>query len=185
MGVDKVENARCGEIALLLDQLEDLIDEGKTNFLSGKISIDKDTMVELIREIRLKLPTEVQQSVWIVEERSKILSEAQKEAHLIVEEAREQAQNLIEKNEITQFARERAACIIETAKEDAKQIHRGSVEYAQDTCRDMEQHLKDTLEAVHSEVQVFEAHIMDMLRQVYDNRQELKEMGMQIENAAE
>lgn len=180
-----MENARCGEIALLLDQLEDLIDEGKTSFLSGKISIDKDAMIELIREIRLKLPTEVQQSVWIVEERNKILSEAQKEAHLIVEEAREQAQTLIEKNEITQFARERAGCILETAKEDAKQIHRGSVEYAQDTCRDMEQHLKNTLEVVHDEVQNFEAHITDMLRQVYDNRQELKEMGMQIEQEAE
>ena len=180
-----MENARCGEIALLLDQLEDLIDEGKTSFLSGKISIDKDAMIELVREIRLKLPTEVQQSVWIVEERNKILSEAQKEAHLIVEEAREQAQAMIERNEITQFARERATSIVETAKEDAKQIHRGSIEYAQDTCRYMEQHLKNTLEAVHDEVQNFEAYITDMLRQVYDNRQELKEMGIQLDKEAE
>ncbi len=180
-----MENARCGEIALLLDQLEDLIDEGKTSFLSGKISIDKEAMIELVRDIRLKLPTEVQQSVWIVEERNKILSEAQKEARLIVEEAREQAQSMIEKNEITQFARERAACILETAKEDAKQIHKGSIEYAQDTCRDMEQHLKNTLEAIHDEVQTFEGYITDMLRQVYDNRQELKEMGIQLDKEAE
>lgn len=180
-----MENARCGEIALLLDRLEDLIEEGKTNFLSGKISIDKEAMTELVRDIRLKLPTEVQQSVWIIEERNKILSEAQKEAHLIIEEAREQAESMIDKNEITQFARERAACIIATAKEDAKQIHKGSIDYAQDTCRDMEQHLKNTLEAIHEEVQNFEGYITDMLRQVYDNRQELKVMGIQLDKEAE
>ena len=80
-----MESARCGEIAVLLDQLEDLIEEGKTNFLSGKVAIDKDEMIEIIRDIRLKLPTEVQQSVWIVEERNKIIDEAQKEAHVIRE----------------------------------------------------------------------------------------------------
>ena len=176
-----MENARCGEIAVLLDQLEDLIEEGKTSFLSGKITVDKEAMVEIIREIRLKLPTEVQQSVWIVEERNKILAEAQKEAHLIIEEAREQAQTLIETDQITQFARERAESIVATAKDDAMQLHCGAIDYAQDACKDLEDRLKSTLEAVHNEVQGFESYITDMLRQVYDNRQELKELSNHIQ----
>ena len=180
-----MESARCGEIAVLLDQLEDLIEEGKTNFLSGKVAIDKDAMVEIIRDIRLKLPTEVQQSVWIVEERNKIIDEAQKEAHVIREEAREQMQMMIEKDQITEFAKERAEHIIATAKEDAKQMHMGAVAYAQDTCKDVEQRLKFTLESIHQEVQQFESYITDMLREVYDNRQELKEVGAQIEQQDE
>ena len=176
-----MENARCGEIAVLLDQLEDLIEEGKANFLSGKVAVDKDAMVEIIREIRLKLPTEVQQSVWIVEERNKILAEAQKEAHLIIEEAREQAQSLIENDQITLFARERAESIVATAKDDAMQLHCGAIDYAQDACKDLEDRLKSTLESVHNEVQGFESYITDMLRQVYDNRQELKELSSQIQ----
>ena len=40
-----MENARCGEISVLLDQLEDLIEDGKTNFLSGKVAIDKEQMI--------------------------------------------------------------------------------------------------------------------------------------------
>ena len=151
-----MENARCGEIAVLLDQLEDLIEEGKTNFLSGK-----------------------------VEERNKILNEAQKEAHIIIEEAREQMQNMIEKDQITLFAKERAESIITTAKEDAKEMHRGAIAYAQETCKDVEQRLKFTLESIHQEVQNFESYITDMLREVYDNRQELKEMSNQIEKRNE
>lgn len=176
-----MENARCGEIAVLLDQLEDLIEEGKTNFLSGKVAIDKEEMVEIIRDIRLKLPTEVQQSVWIVEERNKILDEAQKEAHVILEEAREQMQSMIEKDQITQYAKERAESIIAAAKQDAKEMHMGAVEYAQETCKDVEQRLKFTLESVHQEVQNFEAYITDILRDVYDNRQELKVMSAKLE----
>ena len=180
-----MENARCGEISVLLDQLEDLIEEGKTNFLSGKVAIDKDQMVEVIRDIRLKLPTEVQQSVWIVEERNKILDEARKEAHIILEEAREQMQSMIQKNQITIFAKERAESIIETAKEDAKNMHRGAILYAQDTCKDVEQRLKYTLETVHQEVQNFESYITDVLRDVYDNRQELKQLSEKIEEPDE
>lgn len=176
-----MENARCGEISVLLDQLEDLIEDGKTNFLSGKVAIDKETMLDIIRDIRLKLPTEVQQSVWIIEERNKIIDEAQKEAYVIREEAREEMQMMIEKDQITQYAKERAEYILLSAKEDAKQMHMGAVEYAQDTCKDVEQRLKFTLESIHQEVQVFESYITDLLREVYDNRQELKEMSAQIE----
>ena len=60
-------------------------------------------------------------------------------------------------------------------------MHMGAVEYAQDTCKDVEQRLKFTLESIHQEVQVFESYITDLLREVYDNRQELKEMSAQIE----
>lgn len=180
-----MEDARCGEIVVLLDQLEDLIEEGKTNFLSGKVAIDKDEMVEIIRDIRLKLPTEVQHSVWIMEERNKILEEAEKEAYVIVEDAREQMQRMIEKDQITEFAKERAENIIATAKADAKEMHMGAVAYAQDTCKDVEQRLKYTLESIHQEVQSFEAYITDLLRDVYDNRQELKEMSVQLEQEEE
>lgn len=174
------ENARCGEIAILLDQLDELIEEAKPNFITGKLTVDKDEVLEIIREIRLKLPTELQQSLWIVEERNKILVEAQKEARLIVEEAEERVENMIDQHEITQYAKERAEDIIETARIDARQIHLGAVDYAEDVFKDTEKKLKKTLELIHNEVQEFESEITDVLRCVYDNRQEIKEMTNQI-----
>jgi len=180
-----VEDARCGEISILLDQLEDLIEEGKPNFLSGKVAVNKDEMIGIISDIRLKLPTEVQHSVWIVEERTKIIEEAKNEARVILEEAREQMQMMIERDQITEYAKERAENIIATAKEDAKQMHMGAVDYAQDTCKDVEERLKFTLDSIHHEVQDFEGYITDLLREVYDNRQELKEMSAQLEQREE
>lgn len=176
-----MENSRCVEIELLLNQLEELVEESKSGFLSSRVAIDKEEVLDIIRDIRLKLPTEVKHSMWIVEERNKILSEAQEEAAVIIQEANEQVENMITKHEIMQFARERAEEIVESAREDAKEMHRGAVDYAQATCKDVELRLKRTLEAIHQEVQDFEGYITDMLREVYDNRQELKELSNRID----
>lgn len=175
-----MENARCGEIVMLLDQLDELIEDGKTGFLSGKISVDKQEMLEIINDIRLKLPTEVYQSERILEERNKILSDAQNEARLIVEEANEKLASLIDQHEVTQYAREKAENIIETAKEDARQIHMGAVDYAEDLFKNAEAQLKAALESVHQDMQNFEYDITGTLRNLYDNRQELKQMANQI-----
>lgn len=175
-----MENAKCGEIVMLLDQMDELIDDGKTSFLSGKISVDKQQMLELINEIRLKLPTEVYQSVRIIEERNKILTDAQSEARLIIEEANEKLASLIDQHEITLYAKEKAQNIIATAHEDARQIHMGAVDYAEDLFKNAEKQLKDALESVHQDMQNFEYDITNTLRNLYDNRQELKQMANQI-----
>ncbi|MEG0999836.1 MAG: ATPase, partial [Cellulosilyticaceae bacterium] len=96
------------EITYLLDRLEDVLEEGKATFLSSKISIDRDEVLDYIKDIRLKLPTELQQSVWIVEERNKILAEAQNEGQLILQEAQDTLQKMIDQHEITKYAEERA-----------------------------------------------------------------------------
>lgn len=180
-----MENNRCGEISILLDQLEDLVEDGKASFLSNKISVNREEVIDIIRDIRLKLPTEVQQSVWIVEERNKILAEAQKEARMITEEAHEQLQALIDQHEITQYAKETAENIIQTARQDAREIHLGAVEYAEQTFKEMEHKLKGTLDTIHKLTITFENDITDTLRALYDNRQELKVLNAQINEQAD
>ena len=49
--------------------------------------IDKEELLDLIKEIRLKLPDELKQAKWVKEERQKILVDAQKEASQIIKEA--------------------------------------------------------------------------------------------------
>lgn len=162
------------EITYLLDRLEDVLEEGKATFLSSKISIDRDEVLDYIKDIRLKLPTELQQSVWIVEERNKILAEAQNEGQLILQEAQDTLQKMIDQHEITKYAEERAQYILDAARKDARSVHLGSIEYADETMKQVEQRLKGTLDVIHKEVQDFEAYVTDVLRTLYDHRQELK-----------
>lgn len=174
------------EIMYLLDQMEDLLDEGKSSFLSGKVSINREQALEYIKDIRLKLPTELQQAVWIVEERNKILAEAQTEAQLVIQEAQETLQEMVDQHEITKYAQDQAQYIMESVRKDAREVYLGSIEYANERMKEVELRLKATLEVVHKEVSNFEAFVTDVLRTLYDHRQELKEISMkQPDNARE
>ena len=67
------------EIFTLLETLEDLLERSRGVPFSSKVIVDKEEMLDLIKEIRLKLPDELKQAKWVKEERQRILVEAQKE----------------------------------------------------------------------------------------------------------
>ena len=63
--------------------------------------IDKEEFIEIITDIRLKLPNELKQSKWVMEERTQILINAQKEAENHLQEAETKLNQLINEHEIT------------------------------------------------------------------------------------
>ena len=64
----------------LLDELEDVMDSSKAVPFSSKVTVNKEEIYDIISEIRMKLPNELKQSKWVIEERNKILIDAQREA---------------------------------------------------------------------------------------------------------
>ena len=75
------------EIFTLLETLEDILEKSKTLPFTEKSIIAKEEFLDIIKEIRLRLPDELKQAKWIKEERERIISEAQKDADDIVKEA--------------------------------------------------------------------------------------------------
>ena len=94
------------EIFELLESLEDIIESSKTVPFTSKGIVDKLEILNLIKEIRLKLPDELKQAKWVKEERQRILVEAQKEADGIVKEAENRIISMIDEHEITKKAYE-------------------------------------------------------------------------------
>ena len=50
------------EIFTLLDTLEDILDKSRNLPFSGKTIVDKEELLELLKEIRLKLKDELKQT---------------------------------------------------------------------------------------------------------------------------
>lgn len=168
------ENPRINEINEMLELMEDVLEDSKQALLSSKVVIDKEEIFEIIKDIRLRLPNEIQQSRWVVEDRTKILAQAKLEADALVEEAHESVARMTRDHDITKFAHEEAQGIISAARYDARELHLGAVEYADSVMKDVEQNLKDTLELIHKEVSEFENYMGEVIRTVYENRKELK-----------
>lgn len=138
------------EIFELLETLEDIIEKSRNVPFSSKGIVDKEEMLDLIKEIRLKLPDELKQAKWVKEERQRILVEAQKEADGIVKEAENRIISMIDEHEITKKAYEKKAEIIETANEMSREISKGTKDYADNLLNGIEVSLQEALKIIQN-----------------------------------
>jgi len=127
------------EILGILEILEDIIEKSKGVPLSSKCLVDKEEVLEMIKEIRMKLPEDIKQAKWLKDERQRILMEAQNEAENHIKEAEGKIVKMIDEHEITQKAYAEAEEIITKAKENAHEIRMGTKEYVVSTLANAEE----------------------------------------------
>ena len=138
------------EIFTLLETIEELLENSKKIPFTNKGVINKDEILDIIKEIRIKLPEELKQAKWVKEERTRILIEAQKEADDIVKEAENRIISMIDEHEITRKAYAQKAEIIETANEMAREISNGTKEHADALLEKIEGVLEETLKTIQN-----------------------------------
>ena len=136
------------EIFTLLETLEDIMEKSRNVPFSNKCIVDKEEILEIIKEIRLKLPDEIKQAKWVKEERQRILVEAQNEANDIIKEAENRIISMIDEHEITRKSYEKKVEIIETANEMSREIKSGTEEYADGVLAGIEVALEDALKVI-------------------------------------
>lgn len=138
------------EIFTLLETLEDIMEKSRNVPFSTKCVVDRDEILEIVKEIRLKLPDEIKQAKWIKEERQRILVEAQNEANDIIKQAENRIISMIDEHEITRKAYEKKVEIIETANEMSREIKSGTEEYADGVLAGIEVALEDALKIIQN-----------------------------------
>jgi len=152
----KTESGRYGhwlevemELLDLLEQLEDIIESGVNIPLSGgKCLLDRDALLDIVQEIRLKLPDDIKTAKRIAEEKQRIIAEAQQEAENIIKNAESRIAALVDENEITKKAYEQSEIIISNEKKNAREIRLGTREYADGILNKVEEILEETLDVI-------------------------------------
>ena len=158
------------EIFTLLETLEDILDKSKTLPFTDKCIVEKEQFLDIIKEIRLKLPDELKQAKWIKEERERIIEEAQKDADDIVKEAENRIISMIDEHEITRKAYDKKTEIIADANEMYREITQGTTTYVDGILANIENNMLElgkTLSGV-------EMSIQNALETIQNNRKELK-----------
>lgn len=136
------------EILSILETLEDLVEKSVNVPFSGKCLVDKEEILEIVKEVRLKLPDDIKQAKWVKEERQRILMEAQKEANNMLKDVESKIASLVDEHEITQKAYEQANEIVASAQKNAREIRLGTKDYADSVLNKVEEILNDTLEVI-------------------------------------
>ncbi len=114
----------------LLDELEEIMAASSSVPLLKKVMVDPDEITEIVREIRLELPDEIQQAQWIKNERARILEDAKAEYEGILDEAQIKADKMVEHDEITIKAKQKSEDILANARDYAQITMMESLDYS-------------------------------------------------------
>jgi hypothetical protein len=145
------------DIQHLVDRLEDLIDEGRHLFGTKYTMIDEERALEIIDQMRISIPEEIEKSARIMQQRERILSEAHEEAARIVQQNRIKAEAMMDEDSRVQAALARAEAIKEQARQEAVRITSEADQYVMDQLKRLEQLLTRNLTVVRNGLHVMTA----------------------------
>jgi hypothetical protein len=180
------------DIQHLVDRLEDLIDEGRHVPFSKFTLIDEERALEIIDQMRISVPEQIEKASRLINQRDRLLAQANEEATRVVQLARERSEELVQRDAIVQTAQNRAKNIIEQARREAESIRGDADTYVLEVLKELEGQLIRNLTVARNGI----AKIMEeressrvRLEAVYEEAesevtavvQELAEAAVQVE----
>lgn len=151
------------DVLELIDHLEDIIEGGTPIPITGKVMLNKADLLDMLKEIRIKLPDEMKQAQWITQEKQRIIAEAQRQADAMIKETDVRLKREIEHHDITSEANKRASDIINNAQRNAKEIRLGAKEYADQLLSELEKSLNTNGKELSEKLQ---SDTSDMLNRI-------------------
>ncbi|MCI8613428.1 MAG: hypothetical protein HFE48_07015 [Clostridia bacterium] len=150
------------DIVNLLDELEAELSD-KKGFFGKKVDLDK--CYDLVCRIKANLPATLREMDYVIENKRKILENADVVAKNTIREAEERAEHLIDNSEIMRMAELESKKLIENACMQ---------------CDGLVHHTKDHLDSMFKDTEQFLLSTLTMIR---NNREELR--GAMIVNRKE
>ena len=138
------------DILHLVDRLEEVFNDGRPIPLTRKLAVDEDRVLELIDQMRVSIPEEVKKAQQILNQRDKILAQAQEEADRTVKLAQEKAAQLMEREALVEQAKLRAADVLRQAQADAVGIRADADDYVQDVLTRLEAETARSLQQIRN-----------------------------------
>lgn len=138
------------DILHLVDRLEEVFNDGRPIPLTRKLAVDEDRVLELIDQMRVSIPEEVKKAQQILNQRDKILAQAQEEAQRTVQLAQEKATQLVERETLVEQAKLRAQDVIRQAEDEADGIRADADDYVLDVLTRLEAETAKSLNQIRN-----------------------------------
>ena len=162
----------------LLNEIEEIIDTASGFPLTGKIMIDAQEILEIVKEIRIELPDEIEQAHWVKSERQRILDDARKEYDKVLMDAKKQAEELIESDDIVVKAKAMSEEIISQAETKVTQLQMGVFDYIDSILYDFQGKMEELNARYFGDMFNDLERTFDAINiTLADNRNEIKEMA--------
>lgn len=138
------------DILHLIDRLEEILNESRPLPFTHNVFVDEDRVLDLIDQMRVAIPEEVKKAQQLINQRDRILAQAQEEATRTLQLAREKSEQLVERDAIAQAAQGKAEQIIANAHIEVESIRKEADDYALETLTRLELELDRSLTTVRN-----------------------------------
>ena len=136
------------DVMRIIDELEAELGERRGGLFSKKIDIGK--CVQLTKAIRGAMPDAVREAEYVVENKQKILENADSVAKNTIREAEERAEHIIDKSELIKRAELEAKQLMETAYMQCDALVDKTKAHLDIMFRDVEQFLQSSLAMIRN-----------------------------------
>ncbi len=171
------------KVMQLLDELEEILETSSKVPFSDKAIVDSEEIAQIISDIRLSMPKDIQQAQWVKDEQDRIINEAKAEYDKVIVAAKKQAEYLVESDVIKREAEKRANALLAEAESHGRYMKVRSYEYIDKMLYDMQ---NEIAKLATDYLQPMNDHFTEMLNginiKVNGNRQEMRDMAERIQN---
>jgi vacuolar-type H+-ATPase subunit H len=138
------------DLAGRLQQLEEMVRDAKSMPLSSSALLNRDEVLDMLKDMQETLPEEIKQARWIVKDREDLLGKARQDAERIVEQAKEDQLRMARKEEVVHRAEEEADRIVAEAEQQAMDARAEAESYVDARLAQFEIALRRILEEAQS-----------------------------------
>ena len=177
MGTSRIEQ--------IIDAIYDYVDRCRTKPLSpNNVIVQKDTLYNLLDELRLRTPDEIKRYQKIISNKEAILADAQAKADQIIAQAQIQTNELVSEhqimqqayaqaNEVVQIATKQAQEILDNATNEANSLRMGAMAYADSQLKGIEDILSNSIDTTKARSENLVNSLQEYLDVVSANRAQL------------
>ena len=122
-----------------------------------KCIVERDKVLNLLDEIKARLPAEVAEARRLVNARNEFIGNAKREADAIRKAAEDRAREIVEEQEIVIAAKTRSNEVLSQAESRTRELYRVANEYVDDALRRTEEAINSALSEVRQSRSNFRA----------------------------
>jgi hypothetical protein len=129
------------DILYLVDRLENLIGSSRKMPLINQIMIKESEILNIVDQMRTSIPDEIKLARRIIQEKERIIAQAQADASTLLARAREESERAIKREGLLQAAGERSLEMMREAEENTEKLKNDADAYVVETLRALRDHL--------------------------------------------
>jgi hypothetical protein len=129
------------DILYLVDRLENLLANSRRMPLVNQIIVKESDILNIVDQLRTTIPDEIKQARRIIQDKERIIAQAQAEANALLTRAREESEQAVNREGLLRAAEARSQEVIQRAEQRAELLKNESDGYVVETLRALHDHL--------------------------------------------